>query len=66
MSEQLAAKIEEVQRKRGELEETIRRVGEAFAAGLDRQEMVEHRGADRRRRRARPRRAARFRSTCAG
>lgn len=40
MSEQLAAKIEEVQRKRGELEETIRRVGEAFAAGLDRQEMV--------------------------
>ena len=40
MSEQLAAKIEEVQRKRGELEETIRRVGEAVAAGLDRQEMV--------------------------
>jgi diguanylate cyclase (GGDEF)-like protein len=40
MSQQLAGKIEEVQRKRGELEETIRRVGEAFAAGLDRQEMV--------------------------
>src|SRR4051794_22446205 len=40
MSEQLASKIEEVQRKRGELEDTIRRVGEAFAAGLDRQEMV--------------------------
>ena len=40
MSGQLASKIEEVQRKRGELEETIRRVGEAFAAGLDRQEMV--------------------------
>jgi diguanylate cyclase (GGDEF)-like protein len=40
MSEQLAAKIEEVQRKRGELEDTIRRVGEAFAAGLNRQEMV--------------------------
>jgi diguanylate cyclase (GGDEF)-like protein len=40
MSGQLAVKIEEVQRKRGELEETIRRVGEAFAAGLDRQEMV--------------------------
>src|SRR3954468_14933376 len=40
MSEQLAAKIEEVQRKRGELEDTIRRVGEAFAASLDRQEMV--------------------------
>jgi diguanylate cyclase (GGDEF)-like protein len=40
MSQQLASKIEEVQRKRGELEETIRRVGEAFAAGLDRQGMV--------------------------
>jgi diguanylate cyclase (GGDEF)-like protein len=40
MSEQLESKIEEVQRKRGELEETIRRVGEAFAASLDRQEMV--------------------------
>ena len=40
MSWQLASKIQEVQRKRGELEETIRRVGEAFAAGLDRQEMV--------------------------
>jgi diguanylate cyclase (GGDEF)-like protein len=40
MSGQLAAKIAEVQRKRGELEETIRRVGEAFAAGLDRQEIV--------------------------
>ena len=40
MSGQLASKIQEVQRKRGELEETIRRVGEAFAAGLDRQEMV--------------------------
>ncbi|MEA2386617.1 MAG: hypothetical protein QOJ22_791, partial [Thermoleophilaceae bacterium] len=40
MSEQLASKIEEIQRKRGELEDTIRRVGEAFAAGLDRQEMV--------------------------
>ncbi|GAC1522011.1 MAG: hypothetical protein NVS2B6_06810 [Thermoleophilaceae bacterium] len=40
MSQQLASKIQEVQRKRGELEETIRRVGEAFAAGLDREEMV--------------------------
>ncbi len=40
MSEQLAGKIDEVQRKRGELEDTIRRVGEAFAAGLNRQEMV--------------------------
>jgi diguanylate cyclase (GGDEF)-like protein len=41
MSEQLAAKIEEVERKRHELEETIRRVGDAFATGLDRQGVVE-------------------------
>ena len=41
MSEQLAAKIDEVQRKHGELEETIRRVGAAFASGLDRQGVVE-------------------------
>jgi diguanylate cyclase (GGDEF)-like protein len=41
MSEQLAAKIEEVERKREELEETIRRVGDAFATGLDRQGVVE-------------------------
>jgi diguanylate cyclase (GGDEF)-like protein len=41
MSEQLAAKIEEVNRKRAELEETIRRVGDAFATGLDRQGVVE-------------------------
>ena len=40
MSTQLAGKIEEVERKRGELEETIRRVGEAFAAGLDREGIV--------------------------
>jgi diguanylate cyclase (GGDEF)-like protein len=41
MSEQLAAKIEEVERKRRELEETIRRVGDAFATGLNRQGVVE-------------------------
>jgi diguanylate cyclase (GGDEF)-like protein len=41
MSEQLAAKIAEVERKRRELEETIRRVGDAFATGLDRQGVVE-------------------------
>jgi diguanylate cyclase (GGDEF)-like protein len=41
MSEQLAAKIEEVERKRDELEATIRRVGDAFATGLDRQGVVE-------------------------
>ena len=41
MSEQLAAKIEEVERKRFQLEEAIRRVGDAFAAGLDRQGVVD-------------------------
>lgn len=41
MSEQLALKIEEVERKRTELEGTIRRVGEAFAAGLDRQGVID-------------------------
>jgi diguanylate cyclase (GGDEF)-like protein len=40
MSNQLEAKIAEVQRKRRELEETIRRVGAAFASGLDRQGVV--------------------------
>ena len=41
MLDQLAGKIEEVERKRFQLEETIRRVGEAFAAGLDRQGVVD-------------------------
>jgi diguanylate cyclase (GGDEF)-like protein len=41
MSRELAAKIEEVESKRRELEETIRRVGDAFAAGLDRQGLLE-------------------------
>ena len=41
MSEQLAAKIGEVQRKRRELEETIRRVGDAFASGLNPQQVAE-------------------------
>jgi diguanylate cyclase (GGDEF)-like protein len=40
MSHQLAGKIDEVQRKRSELEDTIRRVGEAFASGLDREGIV--------------------------
>ncbi|MEA2389486.1 MAG: hypothetical protein QOG41_2259 [Thermoleophilaceae bacterium] len=40
MSRQLASNIDEVERKRGELEETIRRVGDAFAAGLDREGIV--------------------------
>jgi diguanylate cyclase (GGDEF)-like protein len=41
MSDQLAAYIDEVERKRRELEDTIRRIGEAFASGLDRQGVVE-------------------------
>ena len=41
MSAQLEAKIEEVERKREELAETIRRVGDAFATGLDRHGVVE-------------------------
>jgi diguanylate cyclase (GGDEF)-like protein len=41
MSDQLAAKIDEVERKRRELEETIRRVGDAFASGLDRQGLLD-------------------------
>ena len=40
MSEQLEAKIEEVEHKRQELEETIRRVGDALATGLDRDGVV--------------------------
>jgi diguanylate cyclase (GGDEF)-like protein len=40
MSEQLEATIEEVERKRQELEETIRRVGDALATGLDRDGVV--------------------------
>ena len=41
MSRELEAKIQEVESKRRELEETIRRVGDAFAAGLDRQGLLE-------------------------
>ena len=40
MSTQLEAKIDEVERKRQELEETIRRVGAALATGLDRHGVV--------------------------
>jgi diguanylate cyclase (GGDEF)-like protein len=40
MSEQLATKIEEVKRQRGELSEAIRRVGDALAMGLDRNGVV--------------------------
>ena len=41
MSGQLEGQIEEVERKRRELETAIRRVGEAFASGLDRQGIFE-------------------------
>jgi diguanylate cyclase (GGDEF)-like protein len=41
MSRELEGKIAEVEAKRRELEETIRRVGDAFAAGLDRQGLLE-------------------------
>jgi diguanylate cyclase (GGDEF)-like protein len=41
MSQELANKIAEVESKRRELEETIRRVGDAFAAGLDRQGLLD-------------------------
>jgi diguanylate cyclase (GGDEF)-like protein len=40
MSSQLQAKIEEIERKREELEATIRRVGDALATGLDRDGVV--------------------------
>jgi diguanylate cyclase (GGDEF)-like protein len=40
MSSQLEAKIDEVETKRQELEETIRRVGDALATGLDRDGVV--------------------------
>jgi diguanylate cyclase (GGDEF)-like protein len=41
MSKELEAKIAEVEAKRHELEQTIRRVGDAFAAGLDRQGLLD-------------------------
>jgi diguanylate cyclase (GGDEF)-like protein len=41
MSDELARTIEEVSSKRRELEDTMRRVGEAFATGLDREGLVE-------------------------
>ena len=41
MSEELKTHIAELERKRAELEENIRRVGEAVAAGLDRQGIVD-------------------------
>jgi diguanylate cyclase (GGDEF)-like protein len=41
MAGQLEAHVEEVERKRHELEDSIRRIGEAFGTGLDRQGIVD-------------------------
>ena len=41
MSDQLAARMDELSAERGRLRESIRRIGEAFAANLDRQGLVE-------------------------
>ena len=41
MAEQLEAHIDEIERKRRELEDSIRRIGEAFGTGLDRQGLVD-------------------------
>jgi diguanylate cyclase (GGDEF)-like protein len=41
MAEQLESHIVEVERKRKELEDSIRRIGEAFGTGLDRQGLVD-------------------------
>src|SRR5688572_4718505 len=41
MAAELESHIEEVERKRRELEDSIRRIGEAFGAGLDRQGLVD-------------------------
>ena len=40
MSSQLKANVDQLERERREREETIRRIGEAFAAGLDRRGMA--------------------------
>jgi diguanylate cyclase (GGDEF)-like protein len=41
MARQLEARLDELQRERGRLQEAIRRVGESFAAGLDRGGLLE-------------------------
>jgi diguanylate cyclase (GGDEF)-like protein len=41
MAEQLEDHVDEVERKRRELEDSIRRIGEAFGTGLDRQGIVD-------------------------
>ena len=41
MARQLEARLEDLQRERGRLQEAIRRVGESVAAGLDRRSLLE-------------------------
>jgi diguanylate cyclase (GGDEF)-like protein len=41
MSNRLSAQMAQLRRQRAEIEESVRRVGEAFAAGLDRQALLE-------------------------
>ena len=41
MARQLEARLEDLQRERGRLQEAIRRVGESVAAGLDRRGLLE-------------------------
>jgi diguanylate cyclase (GGDEF)-like protein len=41
MSERLAAQMDELRRQRVELDQSIRRLGEAFASGLDRRALLE-------------------------
>jgi diguanylate cyclase (GGDEF)-like protein len=41
MARQLETRLEELQRERARLQEAIRRVGESFAAGLDRKNLLE-------------------------
>jgi diguanylate cyclase (GGDEF)-like protein len=41
MSERLSAQMEQLSRQRKELEESVRRIGDAFASGLDRRALLE-------------------------
>jgi diguanylate cyclase (GGDEF)-like protein len=41
MSDRLAAQMSELRRQRAELDESVRRLGEAFASGLDRKALLE-------------------------
>jgi diguanylate cyclase (GGDEF)-like protein len=41
MSDQLSAQVEELKRQRTEIDQSVRRIGEAFASGLDRTALLE-------------------------